>query len=101
MDDIKTGRLLMLEIQVEELESHLETEIKKRKSASQRATRADKQNKALKEEIAKITEDLRMLSQCWNCQDRGNQNSCGKCANSAVMCYTGKEYIWRGFIDET
>lgn len=100
MNTLDEGRLLLLELQVDELESKLEAEIQKRKTASKRATRAELRNKELKKQIEKITEDLRLLGQCWNCQDKGNQNACSKCANGAVMCYTGKEYIWRGFADE-
>lgn len=101
MNTLDEGRLLLLELQVEELESELEVEIQKRKLASQRATRAEQRNKNLREQIDKIREDMRLLGQCWNCPDRGNQNTCSQCANGAVMCYTGNEYIWRGFADET
>ena len=94
------SRLLMLELQNEELENALAKETEQHRKASQRATAYERRNKALREEIEKLQGDLRALSHCWSCPDLGNHKQCAQCSNGALMVESGDHYIWRGFQDD-
>jgi len=95
------GRLLMLELQNEELETALEKESEQHRKASQRATAYERRNKSLRDDLEKVHEDLHRLSHCWSCPDLGNHEQCQQCSNGALMILNGDHYIWRGFHDDT
>lgn len=99
VEELEAGRLLMLELQVGELESKLERAEDAHRRASSRANTMSKRNDSLKEKIRHMENDMRILSQCWSCQDLGQRDKCSQCANSAVMVSDGSDYVWRGFLD--
>lgn len=94
------SRLLLLELQNEELEASLNREEEAHRKATQRAAAYERRNKNLRAEIEKLKDDLRCLSHCWSCPDLGNHEQCKKCSNGAIMVEEGERFLWRGFLEE-
>lgn len=79
------GRTLMLELQVDELQSLLVEADRQRKSANYRASCAEKRNRKLKEKIQEMEADRQIILQCWGCSNLGNHACCETCTNRSVF----------------
>lgn len=88
--------ILMLQMQVEQLESQLIHETDLHKKANRRASMAEKRCEKLKARNDDMEGDLRILAECCSCVDFGKKESCKKCSNSAVFVWNGTSYEWRG-----
>lgn len=91
------AKIMILELQNDELIAKLASEEEAHRKASSRATAAERQNKALRKKIEYAEAEMALIEQCWNCQDLGKRDICKKCANSAVFEDTGNRLQWRGF----
>lgn len=92
-----TAKILMLELQNDELFAKLGKEEEAHRKASSRVTATEKQNKNLRAKLEYVEGELNLLEQCWNCSDLGNKQICSKCANSAVFEKCGDTFQWRSY----
>lgn len=90
------AQILMLQLQVEQLQTELEREVEGHRKANARAAASEKRNKTLKEHIAFMEDDLSSAAYCWNCSSIGETEKCEKCGNNAVFIWNGCSYDWRG-----
>lgn len=80
-----TSRALMLEIQVDELQSMLNEAQMQKKNACYRASRYEQKNKRLQNQILRMEDDFQIIAQCWKCANWGNKAICCTCSNSSVF----------------
>ena len=87
-------KILLLEMQVDELSFLLEREEGAHRKASARATASERRNKLLRAQADALIKQLSTLEDCWNCPDLGNHDICSKCANNAVFSKEESTFIW-------
>lgn len=90
------AHVMLLQMQVEELQSALDKEQEMHRKASKRATAAEQRNKKLREAAEDMEGDLNILAQCMSCPDWGHREKCKGCTNSAVFQWNGTSFEWRG-----
>lgn len=89
---------IMLQLQVEQLESELEKELQLHSKANARARSFERKNSKLQKQLDEIEGDMNILAQCWICKELGNKASCSQCSNSAVFQWNGTAFEWRGHL---
>jgi hypothetical protein len=92
------AKAIMLQLQVEQLESELEKELQLHGKSNARARSFERKNSKLQKQLDEIEGDMNILAQCWACKDLGNRTSCCQCSNSAVFQWNGNGFEWRGHL---